>query len=77
MAEKMKNFDTDEELMEVYRSMDKNGNGTLTKDELKTVLKALGEKVDDREIDDMMKILDPDNKGWLTEEDFIRIMLAK
>ena len=63
MAEKMKNFDTDKELMEVFRSMDKNGNGSLTKEELKTVLKALGEKIDDREIDDMMKILDPNNKG--------------
>ena len=73
----MKNFDTDEELMEVFRSMDKNGNGTLTKEELKTVLRALGEKIDDPEIDSMMRILDPDNKGHLTEDDFIRIMLAK
>ena len=63
MAEKMKNFDTDEELMEVFRSMDKNGSGTLTKDELKTVLKALGEKMSNHEIDDMMKHLDPNNKG--------------
>lgn len=77
MAEKMRNFDTDEELMEVFRSMDKNSNNSLTKDELKTVLKALGEQVNEQDIDAMMKILDTDNKGFLTEDDFIRIMLSK
>jgi calmodulin len=77
MAAKMKNFDAEDELMEVFRSIDKDNDERISPKELKIIIEALGESPDDRDIRDLMRILDEEQKGYLTKEDFVRLMLAK
>ena len=43
--------------------MDANKDGVVTKDELKTLLKGLGEEVSDEGIDEMIKAVDEDGDG--------------
>jgi troponin C len=77
MAAKMKNFDAEDELMEVFRSIDKDSDNEISTKELKIILEALGETPTESDMKDMMSILDEDDKGFLTKEDFVRLMLAK
>lgn len=43
--------------------MDSNGDGVVTRDELKALLKGLGEDVTDDIVDEMIKIADDNNDG--------------
>ena len=46
------------ELKKAFTVMDSNGDGVVTKDELKNLLKGLGEDVTDDIVDEMIKIAD-------------------
>ena len=46
------------ELKKAFQVMDSNGDGVVTKDELKNLLKGLGEDVTDDIVDEMIKIAD-------------------
>ena len=51
--------------------MDANKDGVVTKDELTTLLKGLGENVTDDVVDEMMKIADENNDGKIQFEEFV------
>ena len=51
------------ELSKAFKVMDANGDGVVTKDELKNLLKGLGEEVTDDVVDEMMKIADENGDG--------------
>ena len=46
------------ELKQAFAAMDSNGDGQVTKEELKALLAALGEAVDGSVIDEMIAIAD-------------------
>ena len=52
--------------------MDANGDGVVEKDELRNLLKGLGEQVDDAVIDEMMSIADTDGDGKVNFEEFVK-----
>ena len=52
--------------------MDADGNGEVTKDELKTLLKGLGEEVTDEVVDEMIAIADENGDGKVDFEEFVR-----
>merc|ERR1711918_325966 len=49
MARKMKDTDTEEELIEAFKVFDKDGNGFISAAELRHVMTNLGEKLTDEE----------------------------
>lgn len=49
-----------------FRIFDKDKNGTLDKDELKTCLQSLGEQLTDDEVDELFNALDTDRNGRLS-----------
>ena len=51
------------ELKKAFSVMDSNGDGVVTKDELKQLLKGLGEDVTDDIVDEMIKIADENGDG--------------
>ena len=55
---------------------DKNGDNYISRSELKSAMKKLGEKMTDKDIDDMIKEADLDKDGKVNYEEFIRIMMA-
>lgn len=92
MAKKMKEADTEEELIEAFKVFDRDGNGTNNKwiimkkidvaglisaAELRHVMTNLGEKLTDEEVDEMIREADIDGDGHINYEEFVRMMMAK
>mmetsp|Transcript_131558 Transcript_131558/g.281265 ORF Transcript_131558/g.281265 Transcript_131558/m.281265 type:complete len:948 (-) Transcript_131558:58-2901(-) len=76
MSRKMKDTDTEEELVEAFKVFDRDGNGCISAAELRHVMTNLGEKLDDEELDDMLREADVDENGSVNYEDFVRMMMS-
>jgi calmodulin len=63
MAKKMKDYENEEELFEVFKVFDRDGNGLISQSELKYVLQKIGENLSDEEIDEMIREIDADHDG--------------
>jgi len=59
---------------EAFAVFDKNGDGTITKDELKAALEALGGKPSDEEVGRYMDTIDDDKSGRVEYPEFRRLM---
>ena len=63
MAKKGKTRDMEEEIKEAFRVFDKDGNGFISKDELKHVMQSLGENLTSEEVEEMIREADIDGDG--------------
>lgn len=77
MARKMRDTDTEEELIEAFKVFDRDGNGLVSSMELKHVMLSLGEKITDEEVDEMIKEADIDGDGFINYEEFVRMIINK
>ena len=57
--------------------MDANGDGVVTKEELRTLLKGLGEEVTDEVVDEMIAIADENGDGKVDFEEFVKASSAE
>ena len=53
MARKMKDTDSEEEILEAFKVFDKDGNGFVSAAELRHIMTNLGEKLTDEEVDEV------------------------
>ena len=60
-----------EELKAAFQAMDSNGDGFVSKDELKSMLSSLGEPVDDAVIDEMIAVADTNGDGKVDFNEFV------
>ena len=74
MSRKMRDTDSEEEMMEAFRVFDKDGSGYITAAELRHVMTNLGEKLTDEEVDEMIREADMDGDGHMSYEEFVAIM---
>lgn len=65
MSQSVKELDTEQELINAFRVFDKDGSGTISSDELRNVLKSLGENLTDSELDEMIKLADHNGDGHI------------
>src|ERR1700731_2242180 len=77
MARKMKDTDSEEEIREAFRVFDKDGNGFISAAELRHVMTNLGEKLTDKEVDEMIREADIDGDGQVNYEEFVTMMTSK
>ncbi|VDI21062.1 calmodulin-alpha-like [Mytilus galloprovincialis] len=75
MAKKMKDGDAEEEIKEAFRLFDKEGNGFISGAELRHIMTAIGEKLTDLEVDDMLHEADLDGDGMINYQEFVALML--
>lgn len=75
MTRVTKEEDTDEELRRAFQVFDHDNSGTISTDELRNVLKSIGEDLTDTEIDEMMRQVDVDGSGTIDCK-FITSMLG-
>lgn len=68
MARKMKETDSEDELREAFKVFDKDGNGYISACELRHVMRNLGEKLTDEEVDEMIREADIDGDGQVNYE---------
>lgn len=75
MAAKVKAQDTEAELRAAFQVFDRDGSGTINTEELKQVMKSIGESLTDEEIEDMMDEADKDRNGTIDCELALFIVL--
>jgi calmodulin len=77
MARKMKDVDSEEEIIEAFKVFDKEGNGFISAAELRHIMTNLGEKLTDEEADEMIREADVDGDGMINYVDFVKMMMSK
>lgn len=75
VSRKMKETDSEEEIIEAFKVFDKSGSGFISAAELRHVMTNLGEKLTDDEIDEMVREADMDGDGKLNYDDFVSMMM--
>lgn len=65
------------EFGEAFQLFDKDGNGSVTMDELRVVFKSLGQDPTDEELQGMIDEVDHDGNGDMGFEEFCRLMLKQ
>ena len=65
---------SEDELIESFRLFDKNGDGRVSADELKHVMRSLGQPLADTEVEAMIRECDTDGSGFITYAEFVKMM---
>ncbi|XP_023331275.1 neo-calmodulin [Eurytemora carolleeae] len=63
-----------EEFKEAFVEFDIDGDGTITKEELGTVMRRLGERPTEEELQEMVSEVDQDGSGAIELDEFIQMM---
>jgi len=77
-TENVKEWGTFRDFEEAFKSFDREGQGFISAAETRHLLTAMGERLDDEEVDTIMKLTDVhvDLEGNLKYEDFINKVMA-
>jgi calmodulin len=70
MARRMRDGDLEEEMKQVFKLFDRDGNGLVGASELKSVMIGIGEKITDDEVEDMIREADKDGDGYISYQEF-------
>ena len=76
-ARKMKDPDTEEDLIEAFKIFDKDGSGNISAQELRHVMTTLGEKLTEEEADELIREADTNGDGYIDYVEFVKIMMSK
>jgi calmodulin len=77
MEKKLRDADTEEELIESFKVFDKDGNGLISSENLRDVVVSLGMKFSQEEIEEMIREADNDGDGFINYEEFVNCVLNK
>lgn len=77
MARKLKDEDSEEEILEAFRVFDRDGNGFISTAELRHVMTSIGEKLSEDEVNRMIKEADSDGDGQINYNEFVGIIMQK
>ncbi|KAL7328596.1 hypothetical protein PS15p_206841 [Mucor circinelloides] len=73
---RMKGTDeTENDLVEAFKVFDKDQDGSITQDELRSVMANLGQKLTSQELDEMIKEADTDGDGKINYKEFVKMMV--
>lgn len=65
MAHKVANADSEAELRAAFGVFDKDGSGTIDTEELRHLMKSIGEDLTDEQIEEMIREADKDGDGCI------------
>lgn len=77
MSKKMTETTPEDEMMDAFKVFDKDGNGFVSPAELKQVMRDLGEKLSDEEVDEMITEADENGDGQVDYNEFVKMMSGK
>lgn len=65
MNRRMKDTDSEEEILEAFKVLDKDGNGFISVAELRHIMTNLGEKITEEEVNEMLQEVDINDDGQI------------
>jgi len=71
---KIQEDEDEKELKEIFRVLDKEKKGEVNTNELRWILKSLGDDLTEEDIDDMIADVDTDGSGWVDYDEFSKLM---
>ncbi|KAF5384877.1 hypothetical protein D9615_001338 [Tricholomella constricta] len=74
MSERLFEFDTELELLEAFESFDENDSGMVKVDEMRKWLSEVGERMDQREIDRLLKGPFTDRQGNFNYREWVKVL---
>ena len=77
MNRRSKETDAEEEVINAFKVLDKDGQGIISSTELRHLMTTLGDKLTEEEVDEMIKEADFDGNGSINYEEFVRMMMTK
>jgi len=77
MNRRNKETDAEEDVINAFRVFDTDCDGIISSTELRHIMTTLGDKLDDNEVDEMIREADVDNNGLINYEEFVRMMMTK
>ncbi len=77
MNRRSKETDAEEEVINAFKVLDKDGQGTISSTELRHIMTTMGDKLTEDEVDEMIREADFDGNGIINYEEFVRMMMTK
>eukprot|EP00298_Acanthocystis_sp_HF-20_P025707 c3793_g1_i1.p1 GENE.c3793_g1_i1~~c3793_g1_i1.p1 ORF type:complete len:148 (+),score=71.17 c3793_g1_i1:64-507(+) len=74
MSAKCAPTNPDEEIQAAFKVFDKDGNGTISAQELVSVMTSLGEAITHEDVTELMKEADLSGKGEINYQDFVKFV---
>ena len=71
------NQDSEEDIINELKKLDKNGSGTITVNDLRNLLANYGDVLTKEEVDDVVQEANADKNGKINIEKFAKILLGK
>ena len=72
-----RDFDNEESIIKAFKVFDKEGNGLININELKSIMLNVGNNLSEAEINELLMEADSDMDGFINYEEFIRSLLSK
>lgn len=76
MLRRMNEGDPEQELRDVFAVFDKDQSGTINAEELRSVMRIVGEKMTDAEIEDAIRLADTTGDGEVDYEEFVSFVMS-
>ena len=77
LFERSKDAEIEEEIMETFVEMDKDGDGKINAKDLKYLLYSIGEKFEDEEINEIINETSSTHDGYFSYKDMVKLILQK
>lgn len=77
MTKQFSQADAEEELVESFKTFDKNGRGLIPIAEFKHIMQTHGEKLSEEEVNEMIHQADPNETGMINYREFAKMILSK
>ena len=77
MTNKIKEQEEVNQLIEMFEVFDRNGDGLLSKDEIKNLFDSINEEISDEILEEFIKEADLDNDGKINFQEFVNLLTMK
>lgn len=77
LTRKLREPFSEEEMKEAFKLFDKDGSNVISAAELRRVLTSMGEKLNQEEVDEMMREGGVEGGAQITYEQFLKMMMGK
>jgi len=77
MARKMEDTGSEEEILEVFKVFDKNGDGFISATELRHIMTNFRKKTTGEEVGEMIREANLDDDGQINCDEMVKMMMSK